>query len=655
MTESDHPRVTLGGEPLRLEQVALVARDPRVEVVLHPAAIRRIEAAHAQVQGIAERYRREFESYHGRTVAAPPTQEYGVTTGFGEFKSIPVPPAELEELQANLLLSHAVGTGANANPEDPAGYYPADVVRATLLLRLSSFVLGHSGIGMEMVEAVRAMLNRGIVPRVPLHGSVGSSGDLCPLAHLFVVLLGEGSYYRVRELADIASGSCGQLPVRDPALELVEDLGLKPPRPSFKEGLALINGATVSAALLALATADAIVTVNTADVAAALSLEAACGCARALDSKVHRVRGQRGQQDVAANLRMLLDESQLIDGAGEVQDPYSLRAAPVIHGASRDAIAYASMVVEREINAVTDNPLFFPDEDPEARWDHQFSANWPVGYQGDQRASYSAANFHGQPVALAADFLAIALAELASVAERRTQLLLDRHHNRNLPANLIARRGVNSGLMVTQYCAAGLVSENKILAHPASVDSIPTAANHEDHNSMATVAGRKVRSVLANTQAVLAIELLVATQAVDWRAGMGYSAAGSDASPVGVAGKVALELRMDPELEAEAFAASTQPQRRTEIAARLGRGTRAAYLAVRSVAEPIVADRPADGDLRRVRRLVESGLLVSAVEGSLETRLQPLARLTELPAGGATRIETTRIETTRIERRIRRP
>ncbi len=631
MTEPAHPKVILGDQPLRLEQVALVARDPHVEVVLDPAAVERIEAAYSQVQRIAARYRSDFESYHGRTVAAPPTQEYGVTTGFGEFKNIPVPPAELEQLQSNLLLSHAVGTGTNANPEDPSGYYPADVVRATLLLRLSSFVRGHSGIGMAMVEAVRAMLNRGIVPRVPLHGSVGSSGDLCPLAHIFVVLLGEGSYYQVREAADIATGSCGKLPARDPAQQLTEDLGLEPPRPSYKEGLALINGATVSAALLALAAADAASLANIADVAAALSMEAACGCARALDPKVHEARGQHGQQEAAANLRALLEGSQLIDAAGEVQDPYSLRAAPVIHGASRDAIAYACMVAQREINAATDNPLFFPQEDPQQRWDQRFHENWPSGYQGGNRASYSAANFHGQPVALAADFLAIALAELASVAERRVQLLLDRHHNRNLPANLTARRGVNSGLMVSQYCAAGLVSENKVLAHPASVDSIPTAANHEDHNSMATVAGRKLRSVLANTQAVLAIELLVAAQAVDWRAGMGYSATGADSVHAGAAGQVAVELRLDPQLEAEAFAASTQPQRRAEIAARLGRGTGAAYLAVRTVAEPMLADRPVDGDLRRVRRLVESDLLLAAVESQLGGSLKSVGRFAELP------------------------
>ena len=632
----EHGILVLGSSPLTLEQVERVARDPRITVELAPEAVARIERAHAQVHAIAERYRTDFDGFARHVIAEPPTQEYGVTTGFGEFKSIPVPPAELEQLQVNLLLSHAVGTGVGADPNDPAGYYPADVVRATLLLRLSSFVAGFSGISMGMVEVVRAMLNRGVVPRVPIHGSVGSSGDLCPLAHLFVVILGEGSYYRVTEPSDLGAGSVGRLPIRQPAQHLAEDLGLQPPRPSFKEGLALINGATVSAALLALATVDAGRLVNVADLSAAMSIEAACGCARAFDDKVHLARVQRGQRDSAANLRDLLEGSKLLDSAGEVQDPYSLRATPTVHGASRDAVAYAWMVAEREINAATDNPLFFPEEVLAERWDQSFEGNWPAGYQGSKRASYSAANFHGQPVALAADFLAIAVAELANVAERRTQLLLDQKHNRNLPANLTPKRGVNSGLMVSQYCAAGLVSENKVLAHPASVDSIPTAANSEDHNSMATIAGRKLRSVVANTQAVLAIELLVATQAIDWRAGMGYAASAGEASPWMAAGLVNEELRANPELEAEAFRAATAWDRRPAIAEYLGRGTSVAYLEVRAVAEPMLEDRTVDSDLRAVRQLVESGHLVDAVLKAVphaeEGPLRSVAPLVE--AGG---------------------
>src|SRR5262249_54509721 len=217
-------------------------------------------------------------------------------------------------------------------------------------------------------------------------------------------------------------------------------------------------------------------------------------------------------------IRSLLQGSRLIERAGAVQDVYSLRCAPAVHGAARDTIAYARTTAEREINAATDNPLFFPaGGDP---WDLEFRANWPPGYHGDERARYSAGNFHGEPVGLAADFLAIGLAELADISERRTQMLLDANHNRNLPSNLIPCRGVNSGFMIAQYCAAGIVSENKVLTHPASVDSIPTSANAEDHNAMSTTAGRKLRTVLRNVQAVLAIELLVATQAVEWRVAM---------------------------------------------------------------------------------------------------------------------------------------
>ncbi len=255
-----------------------------------------------------------------------------------------------------------------------------------------------------------------------------------------------------------------------------------------------------------------------ADAAVSLSLEAVCGCARAFDPRVHEARGLAGQIASAADIRELIRGSRLIEKAGAVQDVYSLRCAPAVHGAARDAIAYARRVAEAEINAATDNPLFFPGG--EAPFDHEFAANWPAGYDGRERISYSAGNFHGEPVGMAADVLAIALAELANISERRTQMLLDSHQSRNLPGNLIPHRGINSGLMIIQYAAAGIVSENKVLTHPASVDSIPTSANSEDHNAMSTIAARKVRTVLRNAQSVLAIELLVAAQAVEWRVAM---------------------------------------------------------------------------------------------------------------------------------------
>ncbi|MEM9292935.1 MAG: aromatic amino acid lyase [Acidobacteriota bacterium] len=530
-----------------------------------------------------------------------PVQDYGVTTGFGEFKSIPVAPHQLEQLQRNILLSHSAGAGDTSHSDDPANYYPAEVVRGALATRVNAFLRGHSGVREVMVKAVLTMLRRGIVPLVPTRGSVGASGDLCPLSHLFAVLLGEGRYLVLRTPEEVAAPLVPT--AAKSAARLAEDLGMEPPAPSFKEGLALTNGTNFSTTLLALAVHDAERMANVADVAAALSLEAACGCARALDPRIHALRAHPGQQRSAANLRQLLSGSRLLDSAGSVQDVYSLRCAPQVHGASRDAIAHARRVVDAELNAVTDNPLFFPGEDgalhDEEPWDLAFRDNWPETYDGRLRASYSAGNFHGQPVALAADFLAIALAELASVSERRGQLLLDAHHNRNLPANLVPHRGVNSGLMIAQYLAAGIVSENKVLTHPACVDTIPTSSNTEDHVSMSATAARKLRTVAGNLQSVLAVELLISAQALDWRAAMGYRAVpdgtlGTDAAPPGD-WKAAEE-------EAKRFAEVTADPQAT--AQQLGQGTARAFLAIRDVVAPLVEDRVLAGDIAGLRRLV---------------------------------------------------
>ncbi len=608
----------LDGQSLTLEDLVRVARDPGATVDVAAEAVDRVCVGREQICKIVEEYRAALDE--GRN----PVHDYGVTTGFGEFKNIPIAPDELERLQRNLLRSHSVGVGDNADADDPVNYFKADVVRATLLIRLNAFLKGHSGVRLELVETVRRMLHRGIVPLVPTRGSLGSSGDLCPLAHLFAVLVGEGRYYVVATPEDRQARPADFRPAEG----LAADLDAEPALPSFKEGLALINGATVSTALLALAVHDAEVLATAADVAGALTMEAICGCARAFDPKVHAARGHPGQIDSAANFRALVAGSKLVDSADEVQDPYSLRCAPVVHGATRDAIAYARGVVEREINAATDNPLFFPAAE-EAPWSREFAANWPPGFDGAARQSYSAGNFHGQPIALAADFLAIAAAELANVAERRVQMLLDHHHNRNLPANLVADRGVNSGYMLAQYCAASLVSENKVLTHPASVDSIPTGANIEDHVAMATVAARKLRTVLANVQAVLAIELLVAAQAVEWRAGMGYAPVlrhlpGPDREVEPSAEPVAAERGLDRVAdEAERFKRASAADQRAGIAARLGAGSGAAYLAVRAVAEPVVADRVLDGDIRSVRRLIESGELGSRVGGSMAEPFKP--------------------------------
>ncbi|HYN22878.1 MAG TPA: aromatic amino acid lyase, partial [Thermoanaerobaculia bacterium] len=462
-----------------------------------------------------------------------------------------------------------------------------------LVIRLTAFLKGNSGIREELVRLVEAMINRGIIPLVPIRGSVGSSGDLCPLSHLFVILVGEGRYYQVREPGDLSYQS---RELKSGLESLQQDLGFQVPRLSYKEGLALINGATFTAALLALAVFDAENAARTADMAAALSLEAVCGCARAFDRRVHEARGQAGQIACAAHFRELLKGSRLIEGAGAVQDVYSLRCAPTVHGAVRDSIAYARTVTEKEINAATDNPLFFGDGEPP--WDWEFRENWPEGYRGDQRISFSAGNFHGEPLGFAADFLAIGLAELADISERRIQMLLDGHHNRNLPTNLVAHPGINSGWMIAQYVAAGIVSENKVLAHPASVDSIPTSSNSEDHNAMGIIAARKLRTVLRNVQAVLAIELLVAAQAVDWRV-----AAKRDPREA--------PAPVDWQKEAQALQAATAEDGRKVIAAQLGQGTRRVYLKVRELSVPLLGDnRTLDEDIRVVRGAVERGSLL---------------------------------------------
>ncbi len=626
MTERRSRELVLDGSSLTLEDLARAARDPRVEVSCDEQALERVAAGALQVAGIVEEYRKAVRE--GRR----PVLDYGITTGFGEFKKIAIDPEDLEKVSVNILLSHAVGVGDSADPDDPANYFPAEVVRAALIIRLNAFLKGHSGVRRELVDVLVAMINRGVVPLVPLHGSVGSSGDLCPLSHLFVVLLDEGRYYVVEDPADLSAAAWRGREVKG-GDRLAEDLEIELPakleqRVIHKEGLALTNGATFSAAILALAVVDAEALAGAADAAAALSLEAVCGCARALDPKIHELRPHRGQRDSAENLRRLLESSLWIDSkADEVQDAYSMRCAPVVHGASRDAIAYARMVVETEVNAATDNPLLFPEERRdkslrEKRWDFGFRNYWPEGYDGLERDSYSAGNFHGQPVGQAADFLAIALAELADVSERRTQTLLDENHSRGLPANLIPDGGVNSGYMIAQYCAAGLVSENKILAHPATVDSIPTSANSEDHVAMATAAARKLRRVLANVQATLAIELVVAAQGVEWRSVVGESTWEELAKIEGERKRKESEFK-----ELTAPEGKDAEDRRKAVAETLGAGSGRAYLEVRAAAPAMREDRTLDEDLRKVRRRLETGELTRAVAAAVPGGLVPIAAL----------------------------
>jgi histidine ammonia-lyase len=576
--------ITLDGHSLTIEQLAHIARDGS-PVQCHPATRERVAKSEAIIARAVDNYRRAWEA------GQPAPTEYGVTTGFGEFKDKPIAPEDLEQLQRNLLLSHAVGIGENDDPDDLANYFDADVVRGALASRLNAFLRGHSGVRQTMVTIVEAMLNRGVIPLVPLRGSVGASGDLCPLSHTFAVLLGVGRFY-------VLSG--GQPPpavlgqrraaVLHDASELPSLLGFtaEAMKPTFKEGLALVNGVNFSASMLALGVHDAERLVDAADAAASFTLEAMCGCTRALDPKVHEARGQVGQIRSAARMRELLEGSRLVERAGAVQDPYSLRCAPQVHGATRDAITFARSIAEREINAATDNPLFFP-EDGEP-WDLRFRANWPSTYRGDHRLAYSAGNFHGQPIAMAADVLSIAVAELANISERRTQTMLDGNHNRRLPQNLTTRPGVNSGLMIAQYTAASLVSENKVLAHPASVDSIPTSANAEDHVSMSTYAGRKMRTILRNVENVLAIELLVGAQALDWRIGMAID-------PVAPRQEMSIA---DADEQAKLFE-TVVTGHAGGVADNLAPALRPFYLGVRRVSPPVVTDRSLSDDVRRVR------------------------------------------------------
>jgi histidine ammonia-lyase len=565
MTET----ITLDGHSLTIEQLVRIARDASVRVAIDPSCEDRVKASEQLIASVVANYRRAWEA------GEPAATEYGVTTGFGEFKDKPIAPADLEQLQRNLLLSHSVGVGENCDPDDFSNYFPADVVRAVLATRLNSFLQGHSGVRRKLVDILQAMLEHGVIPLVPLRGSVGASGDLCPLSHTFATLLGAGRFY-----------IAGEKILRD-ASELPDLLGFSAEdlKPTFKEGLALVNGVNFSASMLAFGVADAERLADLADASAALTLEAMGGCTRALDPKVHAARGHAGQIASAARMRDLIAGSKLVERAGAVQDPYSLRCAPQVHGASRAAIRYARDVAEREINAATDNPLFFPGESEP--FDVQFRDNWPPNYRGDERLAYSAGNFHGQPIALAADFLSIALAELANISERRTQMLLDSNHNRGLPSNLTTRPGVNSGLMIMQYTAASLVSENKVLAHPASVDSIPTGANAEDHVSMSTHAARKMRTILGNAQSVLAIELIVAAQAIDWRVAM-------------MQGVAEAHNLADVESQATAFEAAVSG-RAADIARFLGRGSAEHYRRIRALVDPLFADRPLNEAIRRIR------------------------------------------------------
>ncbi|HUH03274.1 MAG TPA: histidine ammonia-lyase, partial [Kofleriaceae bacterium] len=502
--------------PLRIQDIAAVARRG-AEVRIGAGARRAMGASRAVIEAVV-----------AGGEAAPAV--YGVNTGFGALAEVRISPQQIVELQQNLVRSHAVGVG------EPLG---RDEVRAMVLLRAAVLARGHSGARPLVCEKLVELLAAGVHPQIPRRGSVGASGDLAPLAHLALALIGEGEAEYQGEVMNAA--------------DALRAAGLEPLELAAKEGLTLLNGTQLMTAIGALTLHDAQATCRIADVAGAMSLEALQGTVRAFDERVLEARPQPGQVLVGAFLRSLLRESSIAEShkdCGKVQDPYSLRCMPQVHGATRDALAYARQVIECEANSTTDNPLVFVDE------------TQPFGGE-----LISGGNFHGQPVAIALDTAAIAVAELANISERRIEQLVNPYLSSGLPAFLTPSSGLNSGYMIAQVTAAALVSENKVLAHPASVDSIPSSAGREDHVSMGAFAAIKLRQIHDHVRTVLAIELLCAAQGLDLRA----------------------PLAPGPRL-------------------------RAAHACIRDVVPTMVRDRPIYKDVAAVTRLLDDGSLLAAVD-----------------------------------------
>jgi histidine ammonia-lyase len=482
--------VIIDGSALTVEDVVAVARG-EATAHLGPDAGARMEHSRSVVT----------EALRG---GAP---VYGVNTGFGALADTPVSEADLTALQAAIIRSHAAGTG------EPLG---DDVVRALLLLRARTLTAGYSGVREDLPRRLLEFLAHGLLPVIPGKGSVGASGDLAQLAHLAQPLIGEGI---LREP--------GGPPEGRPAADVLAACGLEPLQLAPKEGLSLVNGTEPMQAVLAFSVHDAAMLVQAADVACALSIEALLGTDRPYDERVQALRPHPGQLDSAANLRALLTGSPLLAShrysRHAVQDAYCLRCAPQVHGAVRDVLAHARRVLDTELGSVVDNPIITDDGEV-----------------------MTTGNFHGEPLAFAADMLAMALAELASISERRVDRMLDPAFSRGLPPFLAPHAGTNSGFMLAQYTAASLVSENKVLAHPASVDTIPTSGKQEDHVSMGWTSVRKLREVVANVRTCLAVEILCAAQGVDLRAGIAEPAAALGAVHAVVRGRVP---RMDVDRE----------------------------------------------------------------------------------------------------------
>lgn len=502
-------KILIDGNNLTIEQVAQVARfGAEVEIAEHA------KKSIVRSREIVDRFVEEKRNV------------YGITTGFGKFSDVAISKEETKELQRNLIISHACGVGT---------FFSEEISRAIMLLRVNALSKGFSGIRLSTVETLIEMINKGVIPLIPEKGSLGASGDLAPLAHMVLVMIGLGeALYKGESLS-------GKEAMKRAEIETIEL--------TSKEGLALINGTQVMTAVGCITVYDAMNVLKLADISAAMTIEALNGITDAFDPRVHAVRPHKGQVDSAANLLRILEGSGLTTRQGElrVQDAYSLRCLPQIHGASKDALNFVISKLNIEINAVTDNPIIFTEDE----------------------AAISGGNFHGQPVALAFDFLGIALAEIANACERRIERLVNPQLS-GLPAFLTPHGGLHSGFMIAQYSAASLVSENKVLAHPASVDSIPSSANQEDHVSMGTIASRKARDILGNTINVLAIELLAAAQGIDFN---------------------------DP--------------------LKLGKGTQIAYTLVRNAVPKLVEDREMYIDFRIAEGLIRDHNIVNQVENEI--------------------------------------
>ena len=510
-------------EPVR------VGRSLSLEDLEDVAVRRRAVTFDTEVRARVDRSRAAIDAIALEGDAA--ARVYGVNTGFGAMSETRISASDIRALQRNLVRSHSTGVGPNLTVPE---------VRGMILLRAQVLALGHSGVRGILVETLLAMLNKGVHPRIPSQGSVGASGDLAPLAHLALVMIGEGE-------AEIGGRML-------PSAEALAAAGITPVVLEAKEGLALINGTQYMASLGTLALLEAERLCVAADIAGAMSLEALKGSSRPFDERLQAARPHPGQAIVAANMRTLLADSEIAEShrdCGKVQDAYSLRCMPQVHGATRDALAWVRGVHEREINSVTDNPSVFLDADGKAD-------------------VISGGNFHGQPLAIALDLAAIAVAELANISERRVEQLVNPALSTGLTPFLAAGSGLHSGFMIAQVASASLVSENKVLAHPASVDSIPSSAGKEDHVSMGSVSARKLVQIVTNVKHALAIEIMTAAAGVDQR------------KPL-----------------------------------RPSRGVAAAQAVVREKVAPMTEDRPLYRDIEATAELVSSGGLVRAVEAAI--------------------------------------